>query len=100
MTKYTLGEEEDIGKHRCTNCGTTNDVAASIMQDGVIDDRELSSGDLLICVNCGHCMSVDEDLRIRELTSEEKEYWKGNVELKAAQDILKSGVINKGQIKH
>jgi transcription elongation factor Elf1 len=100
MPQYELGEEENIGIHRCPNCGQVNDVAAALTQIGTVDNRELNEGDLLVCTNCGHMMSVDEDLKVRELTSEEKEYWEKNSEFKAARDMLKSGVINKGPLKH
>lgn len=100
MTRYKLGEEEVIGEHQCPNCGQINDVAAALTENDVPDNRELSEGDLLICTRCGHLMTVDEDLLVRDLTSEERDYWANNPEFKVAREILKEALVNKGPLKH
>ena len=50
----------------CSSCGTLNDAATSV--DG---ERGPRPGSVTVCLQCGHIMAFDLDLRLRELTDKE-----------------------------
>jgi hypothetical protein len=50
----------------CPSCGKVFDVATD-----VTSDEGPSPGDISICLHCGHLMAFNDDLTVRELTSDE-----------------------------
>jgi len=57
----------DIPAGACLDCGEALDAATSVGDS----DSTPSSGDVTICIKCGHIMAFDDLLRLRELTGEE-----------------------------
>lgn len=55
------------------NCRTLVDAATPIDMRG-----KPKSGDITVCLYCGHVMAFADDLRMRELTSEEMHEVAGN----------------------
>jgi hypothetical protein len=60
-------QEHDMPPSCCTACGIECDTAS-----GVADaDGMPESGDVTVCLACGHIMAFDHDLRLRDLTDDE-----------------------------
>jgi hypothetical protein len=52
----------------CTSCGEFFDAATSFADPGA----KPAPDDWTICLYCGHLMAFDADLRVRDLTDEER----------------------------
>ncbi len=53
-----------IAKSYCLDCGGLCDAATAF-------ERRPKSGDITVCLYCGHVMAFDRKLRLRELTPQE-----------------------------
>jgi hypothetical protein len=60
-------KHHEIDSIRCLSCGEHID-----MTTGVNCDNGPVSGDLSVCIYCGHVATFNNDLCLRELTAEEK----------------------------
>ncbi len=55
-----------VPAYNCLGCGSTLDAATDPLGDGTP-----ASGDMTICLYCGHLMAFGDDLALRELTGAE-----------------------------
>lgn len=62
-----IGEPRRLVPSKCLSCGSKNDAATSV--DG---DYSPEPDAITVCFHCGHIMSYDDELRLRELTREEQ----------------------------
>ena len=76
-TRYRLKPD------RCLGCGYVCDAAAAV--DG--DDMP-NSGDITICIECGHIMAFGLDLRLRALTDAEMHTVAGDRRIIVAQRAI------------
>jgi hypothetical protein len=70
----------DLPKDYCLGCKCLLEVATDI-----VGDEAPESGDITICLYCGHIMAFDEQLKVRELTSQEMHKVAGHRIILAAQ---------------
>lgn len=61
-----VGSAQRIGETNCTGCGKALDGAS-----GVACDKKPSSGDVTVCIYCGHIMAFSSNLQLRNLTEDE-----------------------------
>jgi hypothetical protein len=78
-----IGRDLRVPMSRCTNCGEENDGALGI---GV--DKSPRPGDYSLCIECGHLMVFDEQLKVRDPTSAELDAIAGNENLVKASNAL------------
>jgi hypothetical protein len=69
----------------CLSCGKVFDMAT----DMTSDDAPSSSGDVTICLYCGHLMAFNDDLTVRELTPQEMHAVAGDPRVLAIQRARK-----------
>lgn len=50
----------------CLNCGKELDAASQVR-----DEDRPKSGDVTVCIGCGHLMAYGDDMVLRELTDDE-----------------------------
>jgi hypothetical protein len=67
----------------CLACGRIHDGAM-----GIDDEKRPSSGDIAICVYCGHIQAYGNDLQLRELTREEQISIAGDKSILKAQRAI------------
>jgi hypothetical protein len=79
-----LGEMTDMPEHACLNCGSINDALSAIAEEKV----KPSPGDATICIKCGHLMIFDDNLQVRNPTSEELIELAGDIRLVATMTAL------------
>jgi hypothetical protein len=72
----------DVPESRCPSCGKLCDAATAVEKD-----NKPSPGDFSVCLDCGHVMIFDHDLRLRELRGEEFHTIAGDKELLLAQQF-------------
>lgn len=73
----------------CTACGHELDGATAI-DDNILAPK---SGDVAICIHCGHLMAMDDQLNLRNLTDEEMKEVAGDpriITLQKARKALKA----------
>lgn len=78
--RIILGQEHRLNASCCTACGRMCDAAMTIDAD-----ESPQPGDVTVCLTCGHVMSFDNNLGLRELTSEEAYNIAGDKRLLALQ---------------
>jgi hypothetical protein len=71
----------------CPSCGKIFDAATDI-----ISGEGPSPGDITICLYCGHVMAFNDDMTIRELTSEEMHAVAGDPRVLAIQKARKEAL--------
>lgn len=64
----------------CPSCGKPNDSATSVG-----GDHKPESGDFTVCLECGHIMAYDDELKLRELTKDEQIEVAGDQRILAVQ---------------
>jgi hypothetical protein len=64
----------------CPACGKVSDTATD-----PTSDEEPSSGDITICLTCGHLMAFTDEMTVRELTWEEMHEVAANPDVLAIQ---------------
>lgn len=67
----------------CVSCGESNDSFTSVKAD----DARPKSGDISICLYCGHVAIYDDNLTLRELTDDEMYEIAGHPILLRAQAV-------------
>lgn len=67
--------------NQCVSCGYVTDSATEPYAPGLSP----SSGDISICLRCGHIAAFDDDLSLRELTAEEAHEVAGDKDILAIQ---------------
>ncbi len=80
-----LGESVRTPVQLCLSCGKTLDAAAcidSVNGEAIAPDP----GTITVCIDCGHVMIFDDDLRLREPTDEEREQIASDERLRAMLD--------------
>jgi hypothetical protein len=61
-----IGKSHEVKGNQCLYCGKELDMAAGInTEDGP------GTGDITVCLTCGHLMAFGEDLALRKLTDTE-----------------------------
>jgi DNA-directed RNA polymerase subunit RPC12/RpoP len=73
----------DMPACKCLNCGKILDGATSTTSGKLV-----SSGDVTICIYCGHLMAFATDLTLRALTDEEIYAVAGDKRILRAQRAL------------
>ena len=79
----TLGKDNRFAACSCLACGKVLDAANVVSTDG--QDYAPSSGDITICLGCGHVMAFDDDLKLREMTDAEAREIAGDRRMLAVQ---------------
>lgn len=83
-----------LDKSHCSDCGRLVDAAS-----GANHDFKPKSGDITICLYCGHVMAYDNKLLLRELTKEEMIHIAGDPMIlkiqKARSYVMKNKEIKK-----
>lgn len=87
-----LGESRKSVENTCLNCGKELDGVAQI--DNAPTEALPEPGDISFCMYCGHIMSFDENVKLRELTSDEMLEVAGDERILAASSARK--LVNKG----
>lgn len=90
-----LGESKKSVANTCLNCGKKLNGIAQI--DNAPTEALPEPGDISFCMYCGHIMSFGEDLKLRELTSEEMLEVAGDERILAASRARK--LVNEGSGK-
>ena len=75
-----VGNSVKIRESNCLSCGYLLDAATPVEID-----HPPSSGDVTICIACGHIMAFGDELELRELTNEEIKDIAGNPVVLAIQ---------------
>ena len=65
----------------CPGCGEVLDAVSDLS----LEVNRVRSGDITVCLYCGHIAAFAEDLSLRELTPEEVHEVAGNEEILALQ---------------
>jgi hypothetical protein len=84
-----LGKGRRMPSSPCLSCGTVNDRAANVSDDG--RDRSPRPGDINVCFRCGHVMAYDDGLRLRDLTPAEQIEIAGDKHILAMQRARAEG---------
>jgi hypothetical protein len=66
MRQHTIGDVVEMPRDHCLACKHKFNRALGIDGEGPPD-----SGDITICIACGHIMAFADDLKVRELTAGE-----------------------------
>lgn len=75
-----IGAPRRLVPSNCLSCGIETDAATS-----VDEDCSPEPGDVTVCLCCGHIMSYDDDLKLRELTREQQIAVAGDQRILAVQ---------------
>lgn len=90
MKQLGLAKSHRTSELRCPECGQVNDAASAVTELTKHSNPMLEpeSGDLSICINCGHFSIFGDDLKLRTMTEEEKVKWAGNPMLIQTSEAL------------
>lgn len=61
-----IGETTRVPTSKCLHCGVENDAATSVGEDAGPEP-----GNITVCIECGHIMAYDTEMKLRELTTSE-----------------------------
>src|SRR5215469_11218449 len=80
-----VGSDHETPASPCTNCGKILDAATGVTEgnDDTVPSRHQKC--FTVCIKCGHVMTFDGDLRLRDLTDEERIDIAGDKRLVAIQ---------------
>ena len=65
----TIAPQVNVPESRCTKCGFKADAASSVNDAG--KKQTPTPGDATLCATCGHAMIFDDNLMLRDPTTEE-----------------------------
>jgi len=86
-----LGQDVKLeNRPRCLDCGELLDGATAVESDG-----SPQTGDVTICIYCGHIMVYDKKLNFREPNTEEARQIAGDPRILAIQRARKAITLKK-----
>ena len=66
----------------CSSCGYAVNAASNLTND----KKKPTAGDVSVCLRCGHLMAFNNDMTLRELTSDEMYKIAGDKRILAIQE--------------